>query len=131
MTDTLMRDSQAIDRALRAAPDAAEVQVDLVLPRKVAEAVRELLRVHMGGGEALIVPTHSFFTPTEAAEVLGVSRPTVYKFMDSGRLDFVPVGTHRRIPAEALSRFRIEEGARRDQALDELAAFSNEHGLVD
>lgn len=129
--DTLARDRQVIDQALDANPAAENVQVNLVLPRRIAEAVRELLQLHLSEGDAMVVPVGHFFTPNEAAALLGVSRPTVYKYMDDDRLEFVRVGKHRRIPALALARFPNEEKTRRRNALDELANFSNEHGLVD
>jgi excisionase family DNA binding protein len=52
-------------------------------------------------------------SPERAAELLGVSRPIVYRRMDSGRLPFRQVGTHRRIcPADVakLKQFEDREG---------------------
>jgi excisionase family DNA binding protein len=41
-------------------------------------------------------------TPTEAADLLGVSRTTVYDLIRSRRLDSVQIGRCRRIPRTAL-----------------------------
>ncbi|NDR53477.1 helix-turn-helix domain-containing protein [Actinomyces sp. 565] len=79
-------------------------------------------------------------TPNQAAAALGMSRPSVYKLMDSGLLKFHYVGKDRRIPATALvdyldrreraSAQLAEDLANRDrtikQAVDAIAPLSAE-----
>ncbi len=54
-------------------------------------------------------------TPEEAAEILGVTRSTVYELMRSRRLRSVKIGRkYRRIPASACQEFvdgLLDEGA--------------------
>ncbi len=45
-------------------------------------------------------------TTTEAARLLGVSRPTIVQMCESGDLPFVHVGTHRRIEPEVVRALR-------------------------
>lgn len=40
--------------------------------------------------------------PQRAADLLGVSRPTIYNLMDAGELASFKVGSARRIPVDAL-----------------------------
>jgi excisionase family DNA binding protein len=47
----------------------------------------------------------AFYTINEAAELLGVTRKTIYQWMDSGRLAFVVVGERRRITQDAMQAF--------------------------
>lgn len=63
--------------------------------------------------------------------MLGLSRPTLMKLIESGEVEHVKVGTHHRIPAEAILGFQRARRARREKAAEALAEFSNEIGLVD
>ncbi|MCK9922633.1 helix-turn-helix domain-containing protein [Frankia sp. AgPm24] len=49
--------------------------------------------------------TKLLLTPTEAADLLGVSRSTVYELMGSGDIESVHIGRARRIPSAALLTF--------------------------
>lgn len=48
------------------------------------------------------------FSPAEAAEALSLSRATIYRLFDQGRLGSVWVGASRRIQATELDRFVAE-----------------------
>lgn len=48
-----------------------------------------------------------FYTVNEAADILRVSRKTVYDWMKAGRLPYVQAGLRKRlIPREALDQFK-------------------------
>ncbi|MCK9878557.1 helix-turn-helix domain-containing protein [Frankia sp. Ag45/Mut15] len=49
--------------------------------------------------------TKLLLTPTEAADLLGVSRSTVYELLNSGDIESVHIGRARRIPSAALLTF--------------------------
>lgn len=55
-------------------------------------------------------------SPEQAAKILGISRPMVYHRMDSGRLPFRIVGTHRRVHLEDVLKLREFERRRREVA---------------
>jgi excisionase family DNA binding protein len=71
--------------------------VAVELPTKVLEAMRGLLAKLVETNEVFLVNQEAELSPEDAAKVLGVSRPLVYKRMDDGRLPFRHVGTHRRV----------------------------------
>ncbi|MCL2784305.1 MAG: helix-turn-helix domain-containing protein [Propionibacteriaceae bacterium] len=128
MSDVLTHDVQELRAAL--AHSTGRVSITLDLPRTSAEKVLALLDAELTTG-AVVVPIKETFTTTEAAAMLGVSRPTLMKLVDSGELAHVMVGTHHRIPAQTLSNYQRDRRARRDQAARALAEFSNEIGLLD
>ena len=50
-----------------------------------------------------VVRRHAY-TPTEAAQVLGICRASVYNLMSRGELRSVKLGGSRRIPVEEIDR---------------------------
>jgi len=59
------------------------------------------------------------------------ARPTLMKLITSGEIAHVKVGTHHRIPAQAILEFQRARKTRREEAAEALASFSNEIGFVD
>jgi excisionase family DNA binding protein len=128
MSEVLTDDVQALRAALAGSRD--KVSVTLELPRKSAEKVLALLDAERTTG-AVVVPIKELFTTTEAATMLGLSRPTLMKLVESAEIGHVKVGTHHRIPAQAILDFQRACRARREKAAEALAEFSNEIGFVD
>ena len=128
MSEMLTGDVEVLRAALARPVDS--VNVALSLPRKIAEKVLALLDAERTTG-AVVVPAKELFTTTEAATMLGLSRPTLMKHIESGEIAHVKVGTHHRVPAQALLEFQRARRARRGKAAEALASFSNEIGLVD
>ena len=128
MSDALTADVELLRAALERPTD--RVHVALSLPRTIAEKVLALLDAERTTG-AVVVPVKELFTTTEAATMLGLSRPTLMKLIESGEIDHVKVGTHHRVPAAALLQYQRARTARRGQAAQALAEFSNEIGFVD
>ncbi len=116
-------------RVLRSglAGDQPEIEVTLRLPRESAEKVLALLDAEQTTG-AVIVPAKQEFTTTEAANILGMSRPTLMRMIKRRRVDFRMVGKHHRIPASSIQKLR--------EFLDEdhmavVAELANKYGNVD
>lgn len=128
MSEVLSDDVVALRAALASSP--GDVNVTLSLPRRSAEKVLALLDAERTTG-AVVVPIKEVFTTTEAATMLGLSRPTLMKLVEAGEIDHIKVGTHHRIPAQAILDFQRARRARREKAAEALAEFSNEIGFVD
>lgn len=127
MTELLAQDAQALHRAL----DESGDQVQVAVSRETAEMLSRLVDARARGEEIVVTPGNAEVTPTEAAVLLGMSRPQVRKLMDRGLLEFRMVGTHHRIRVSSIRAFLEAEGPRRRQALTELAALQNELGLTE
>ncbi|MFO0811283.1 MAG: helix-turn-helix domain-containing protein [Gemmataceae bacterium] len=111
----------------RAAKRRIDVTVDgtrVVLPPDLKAAVRRAV-------EAAAKPLPAEMTTTQAADFLDVSRPFVVKLIRRGDLPCRMVGTHRRIPSEALVRYRETMYQRAREAAAEITRISEDLGLYE
>ena len=120
MSAILPDDIQALRDALEASP--GEVTVTLNLTRRSAERVLELLEAEHSTG-AVIIPAKDLFTSTEAATMLGMSRPTLMKLVDAGTVEHIRVGSHRRIPMRAIAKYQRERQQEHEEAAEALTEF--------
>lgn len=63
--------------------------------------------------EVMLGSRDTELSPEAAAKVLGVSRPVVYHRMDTGRLPYREVGSHRRVLYKDVLTLRLFEKERR------------------
>lgn len=125
MSAALTEDLRVLRSGL--ASDQPEIEVTLRLPRESAKKVLALLDAEQTTG-AVVVPAKQEFTTTEAANILGMSRPTLMRMIQRRRVDFRMVGKHHRIPASSIQKLR--------EFLDEdhmavVAELANKYGNVD
>lgn len=81
------------------------------LLRQVAEALQRGLAV-------TVAPVSKQITTQQAADLLGVSRPTVVKLLDEQKIPFERVGSHRRIRLKDLLEYRERRRAAQYAALE-------------
>uniref|UniRef100_UPI0030C87B80 helix-turn-helix domain-containing protein n=1 Tax=Enterococcus faecium TaxID=1352 RepID=UPI0030C87B80 len=108
--------------ALQGAGDP--VAVALTISRGTAENILRLLEAEDGLG-AVVVPVKELYTTTEASTMLGVSRATLMKRIDSGSIDAGKVGTHHRVPADELVAFQRARQVSQERAAELLTEFSS------
>jgi excisionase family DNA binding protein len=105
--------------------DHIEISVNGVrikVPPELEEAVH---RAHQG----LMSSVPKEMTTTQAADFLDVSRPFVIKLTRLGELPCRMVGKHRRIPGEAVLKYREKMFQQAQVAADEMARLSQDAGL--
>ncbi|MGO1895894.1 MAG: helix-turn-helix domain-containing protein [Brachybacterium sp.] len=66
-------------------------------------------------------------TSTVAADLLGVSRPTLMKLARDGEIASFKVGTHTRFQRDEVLRVRALRAQKRSAALDDLRALDETH----
>lgn len=109
---------------------ASEDSVEVVtLPLSALRLLDAILEANANGHAVTVTPVRGELTPNQAAEMLGVSRPYLIKLLNEGKIAFRRVGTHRRIRAEALSRYQEQEEQRQLETLAALQAQAQELGM--
>lgn len=72
------------------------------------------------GGQVVLQSVPELLTTSAAADILGVSRPTLVKLITDGKLNAVMRGTHRRVRWFELSAFMRAREAERAAAVADL-----------
>ncbi|RLV54543.1 DNA-binding protein [Aeromicrobium phragmitis] len=102
----------------------------ITLPAGLTAAIRFVLD-GLTQGDVSIRSMPDELTSTTAADLLGVSRPTLMKFVREGQLHSRKVGTHHRFAHhEVLELLRRRREMQRS-ALDELRRIDDELGIDD
>lgn len=74
---------------------------------------------------------HTEVTLTEAAALLGMSRPRVRELMDEGQLAHRKSGTHHQVSMASIRAFLEAEREHMEAGMGELAGLQNELGLIE
>jgi excisionase family DNA binding protein len=112
-------------RLIAAGGDGEQVTV----PRAAFELFLEVLGQMANGNAVTIVPVHAELTTQQAADLLNVSRPHLVSLLESGKLPFRKVGTHRRVLYADLSSYQRARDEASRAALAELSRQAQELDL--
>ena len=108
---------------------AEHEDVYLEVSPKVFRLLKDILAI-MAKGEAFsLIPAESEISTQQAAEMLNVSRPHLVKLIDSGKIPYRKVGSHRRILLEDILAYMKKLKAVREKSLQELVDQAQEHGM--
>ncbi|WP_312014591.1 helix-turn-helix domain-containing protein [Bradyrhizobium sp. AUGA SZCCT0240] len=104
LDQTGRRDAEALARQLSkiSSTRSADVKVQGVMLKLLRE-LTELVSKHPG---IAIVPIDRELSPADAGEILGISRPTVVRLMEAGKLPFRFEGKHHRCKLEDVLRLK-------------------------
>lgn len=105
--------------------DGGEVRIEL--PPAVGQLLLDLL-AHIARGEMVtFVPYEAELTTQKAADLLNVSRPFLTKLLESGKIPFHRVGSHRRVRVDDLLAYKKRRDGERASALKELQRLGQEY----
>lgn len=108
-------------------PDGEQVP----LPAEVYRVLRQVVEVMRQGKATLVAPQGLLLTTQEAADFLGVSRPTLVKLLECGAIPFEKPNRHRRVRLHDMIDFQQRRQAERRAALNHLTEEAGELGLYD
>lgn len=93
----------------------------MTLPEPVRDALYNVVLALSQGKGISLVPRHLKLTTQEAADLLNISRPTLVRLLEDGRIPFEKPGRHRRVSLDALLEYQQETRSNRRAALGELS----------
>ncbi|MGB4634621.1 MAG: helix-turn-helix domain-containing protein [Arcanobacterium sp.] len=106
--------------------DSSEKKVSPRITQLVGVILRELSQnraVHVG-------PIPEVLTSTQAADVVGLSRPTLVKRAAAGEIPSFRVGTHTRFRLTDLVEYKRKMREQQDATFQEWTRFHEEEGAV-
>ncbi len=115
-------------------PQAALVGADgfaMDLPGPVYEALVQVVTAMAHGQGVTVIPRNALLTTQEAADLLGISRPTLVRLLEAGKIPFERHGRHRRVLLADLLTYQEDMRRERRDALRQMAMEGQAAGLYE
>ena len=107
-------------------PSSCDPQTDTTLPSSLQDMLFHTLRIIGEGGSVSIGQMPEELTSTVAANLLGVSRPTLLRWSREGKIDSFKVGAHTRFHLTEVMKLRDQRESERRKRFEELRALDAE-----
>ena len=92
------------------------------LTPRALKVVVEIVDGLEAGDDVVVTRARPLLSTQEAANLLGISRPSLVRLLDEGLIPFErPAGVHRRVTRAAIEAYLKEAPARRAAALAQMA----------
>jgi excisionase family DNA binding protein len=96
------------------------------IPVEIYAVLREIFQ-HLKDGQAIsLIPDDTLLTTQQAAEILNISRPYLYRLLDANEIPFVRVGTHRKLRLADVEALRERRRNESRIALNSIARLNQE-----
>lgn len=132
--DTVIIEDETRDEAIEvlrgtgdATPDGFSIMIDGEehrLPESINQLIMHVLEGAAKGGAVTVRTMPEELTTTVAADLIGVSRPTLMKLIANGEIGARDVGSHKRLKAREVIEFRDRKLARQRDAFAELRSLN-------
>lgn len=103
----------------------------LELPPAMYEVIKQVADALADGMGVSVAPLNAVLTTQEAADYLGVSRPTLVRMLERGDLPMEKPARHRLVRLHDLVELRDRQRAARREALADMQRTGYEDGLYD
>jgi excisionase family DNA binding protein len=99
------------------------------LPDPVYRVLRDVVEAMSQGLGITVIPQNTMLTTQEAADVLGISRPTLVRLLEQGEIDYEQPGRHRRVRLVDVIAYQNRVRDHRRETLRRMARESQDAGL--
>ncbi len=113
------------ESALLLGPDGEQVP----LPEEVYRILVNVVEAMREGKVVTAVPRTQRLTTQEAADFLGISRPTLVKLLEDGKIPYDQPGRHRRVLFSDVLTYLDRQRQHRREVLDRMTRDAGEAGL--
>lgn len=101
----------------------------LELPDSMYEVLRQVADALSSGMGVTVAPLSALLTTQEAADYLGISRPTLVRILERGEIPMEKPGRHRLVRLEDLVGYQDRMREQRRAALGQMVADAEDDGL--
>lgn len=105
--------------------------VGVPLPAPVYDVLVQVVEALRAGRAITVAPLAQRLTTQEAADLLGVSRPTLVKLLESGAIPYEQPGRHRRVRLADLLAYREARRSERRATLDRMTEDAGKAGIYE
>lgn len=95
------------------------------LTKELAQILLQVADSLTRGKAVFVAPCDTMLTTQDAADMLGMSRPTFVKLLDAGEMPFERLGRHRRVRLDALEEYARKRHERVEAMMNEVRADTN------
>lgn len=92
------------------------------IPDEVFRALEQVASALANGNGVTVAPYNMLMTTQDAADFLGISRPTLVKILDNGEIEHEKRNRHRRVTLRDLVDYQSRSRTERRTALADLAS---------
>ncbi|MGO1590911.1 MAG: helix-turn-helix domain-containing protein [Ancrocorticia sp.] len=101
------------------------------LPNEIAELLGQVAEAMQQGLAVTVAPKSRELSTQQAADLLGISRPTLVRLLEEGKIPFMKARRHRRVMLSDVLEFQKRQRHRADQALSDMVADAQAFGDYD
>lgn len=101
------------------------------LPKPLLDILMQVTEAMNQGLAVSIVPHNMMLSTQEAADMLGISRPTLVRMLEEGKIPYTKTNRHRRLYLTDVLQYQERQRRITEEALDDLVSDAEMLGFYD